>query len=67
MPRPYFADLRGVFKGKGSLASPSEEAHDEEPQQPTVDEPEPEYQLGMLAADETWSAEWSTEKGDAGR
>eukprot|EP00971_Amphidinium_carterae_P092640 1834959-Amphidinium_carterae.1 len=71
MPRPYFADLRGAFKGKGagkgkakasgttsfgdstgSLASQSEEASDEEPQQPTVDEPEPEYQLGMLGIDD---------------
>eukprot|EP00971_Amphidinium_carterae_P232133 4606559-Amphidinium_carterae.1 len=62
MPQPYFADLRGVFKGKGkakgsgttsfggstgSLAPTSEEAIDE-PQQPNVDEPEPEYHLGML-------------------
>eukprot|EP00971_Amphidinium_carterae_P133947 2654413-Amphidinium_carterae.1 len=86
MPRPFFADLRGVFKGKGakkgsakgvgptslggsesSLASPSAEASDEELQQPTVDELETEYQLGMMAGDETWNAEWSIAKGEAGK
>eukprot|EP00971_Amphidinium_carterae_P182960 3630712-Amphidinium_carterae.1 len=32
--------------GKGSMASQTEETADEEPQQPTVDEPEPEFAEG---------------------
>eukprot|EP00971_Amphidinium_carterae_P272036 5398913-Amphidinium_carterae.1 len=65
MPVAAYADLRGVFRGKGkgsakgsgpisfggstsSLASPSVAISEVDPQEPTVDEPEPEYHVGMM-------------------
>eukprot|EP00971_Amphidinium_carterae_P122951 2433701-Amphidinium_carterae.1 len=51
----------------GSLASQSAERTDEDTQEPTVDEPEPEYHVGMMADEETWNAEWSVADADAGR
>eukprot|EP00971_Amphidinium_carterae_P079114 1565318-Amphidinium_carterae.1 len=84
MPVAAFADLRGVFRGKGkgsekgsgtltfggsasSLASPSVAVSEVDPQEPAVDEPEPEYHVGMMEG-AVGLAGWAVvETGEAGK